>query len=179
MNRIVKNTAIVTGVIIAFIPLFLYLIQKKANDSLLSQQIDLQRKLELGEKAQKAIEVFKKTGLINLKTQRELLALKIPSAEESPLIISKQLSRIALDRGIDKISISNKEREKTSTTDLYRLPLSANLECTYQQLCQFLNKISSADRLIVIEEVSIKRQEDILPRLDVSLSLSVYTFSPI
>jgi len=175
MNRIVKNTAIIVGAVITFIPLFLYLNQKKINDSLLSQQIDLQRKLELGEKAREAIEMFKRKGLGNLKTQKELLAPKIPSNEQSPLIISKQLSRIALDIGIDKISISNKKREKTSTANLYRLPLSVNLECTYQRLCRFLNKISSADRLIVIEEISIEREEDILPRLDVTLELSAYT----
>lgn len=174
MNRYIRIIFIVLVVIVVFTPLALNLTQRRIVNNLLSQRAKLSEELERGIRAQKVADEFKKKGLLDLKAQEEFLLAKVPPAEKNTLAVLKQLTQLASEVKIRVISIDSKSRQDTSFGNLYRFPLVLELECEYQQLCLFLDKILPMVRLVTIEELLIKREEGILPVLKVTLIISTY-----
>ncbi len=178
MKKFLRNSPIILGIIAVVISMVLCLAQKAIVNSLMSQQAKLSKELEQKLQAEKISEGFKKTGPASLKDQESFLALKIPSNEKEPLSVLRQLTIIASDTEVGKISITaDKNKKQALTQDLYFFPLSLELECGYSELCLFLKRILSMDRFASIEGLTITRKKEILPRLKVGILLSVYTSS--
>jgi Tfp pilus assembly protein PilO len=56
------------------------------------------------------------------------------------------------------------------------IKLEMNFEGTFSQLLIFLEKLKSLERIIMVNQISIERKEDIMPYQMISLRLVTYTF---
>jgi len=180
MNRFVKNITLVLSLVMVIILLILYLVQKRTVNNLLAQHAELTEELRRGIQAQRIAQGFKKKGLLDLKTQESFVEARIPLNEKDPVSVLKLLSRVATEADISKISMHSKSRERSQDIygeDLYRFPLVIELQCGYSELCTFLNRILSLDRLLLIQNLSIERKKELLPQLKVTLTLFAYTVS--
>ena len=180
MNRFLKNLTLVLSFIAVGVVFVLYLAQKRIVNNLQVQQVQLSEDLKRGTEAQRFAEGFKKKGLPDTKTQESFIMARIPLEEKEPVSLLKLLTRVATEAEVNRISITSKPRQQRQVAfgeNLYHFPLVLELECGYQELCAFLNKILSMDRLVLIQELSIERKEELLPQLKVTLTLFAYTVS--
>ena len=178
MNRFIKNLVLVLSLIAASVALALYLNQKRIVKNLQAQQAKFIEDLKRGTQAQRIAEGFKKKGLTDLETQESFIMARIPQDEKDSVPVLKLLTHVAKEAEISRVSITSKPKQQVAFGEnLYYFPLVLELECGYQELCAFLNKILSMERLMLIQELSVERKEELLPKSKVTLTLFAYTFS--
>lgn len=133
-----------------------------------------------------------------LKQRKEKLCRRLPVGEKKPLDLIKTLMRLGSRIGLRNIVFNVKESDpgsqaERSSSDIFpeggRQQVSAQPKAgvtplyftmsfngSFTQLLDFMKETASMERIVDIEEVKIKRDENILPYQKISLELITYTF---
>jgi Tfp pilus assembly protein PilO len=154
----------------------------------------------LNERYQKAVGLASKSKLLqeqlaSLKKEEDTLKKKIPPGEADPLVISRQISSLAINLGLSHLSFeivpagytqnssllpasrkNLRNKQALRKDSLSRVSLRMKAECDYLQLLRFINGLQSLSRLVVVKELEIIRKKILLPRQEVILKLEAYNF---
>ncbi len=110
------------------------------------------------------------------KVRRQVAAVeeKLPR-EKGISELLRQLSREANATPIDFVSITP-QKGVAGEGILEKLPLEIGIRCGYYGLTKYLQKLENLSRLIDIKRIYIKSDENIPPRLSVSLVADIFMF---
>ncbi|MFH1867732.1 MAG: type 4a pilus biogenesis protein PilO [Candidatus Omnitrophota bacterium] len=168
----------VVFIIFAYIPKQTKVARLKRNLTSLEQQIDLTQTM-LGD--------IEKLSYILAGMQKDLASFegRLLSTKNISSVIS-ELSSTARLCTVDVVSIKPHESTPLLDDDLNPVSLEASpiseikielkLLASYRSLADYVRKIQESLKLLAtIEDVTISRKQDMAPKLDIKLTISIYT----
>ncbi len=159
--------------------------QLKVNINLKQALREGQEQFKNEERASKQVEALEKRA-DDLRQKESLLLKRVPYGEKEPLSLIKSLVRLGHETELrisvfkmkDKSGESEEEKEaQASQGALQPLYLEMEAEATFPQLESFLDKLLHLERLVSIENMTVKREKKILPYQKIALTLITYTFT--
>ena len=109
--------------------------------------------------------------------QKRMALIKMTISGEEQLIgLLRQLAGESHRLAMDVISLGSGKEWDSSPGELYyrRLPVEINIQCRYEDLIGYLERLQELPGLVTIDEFHIERGEEIFPKLQVELSLSTF-----
>lgn len=64
----------------------------------------------------------------------------------------------------------------TSKKSCIETKIDLSIQCTYEQLCLYLDRLRHLDRLVILNELNIRKNERIFPELEIRLEISIFNF---
>jgi len=187
-NKALKRTVLIISwlgisfLIILVIVIFLW--QFRTNSTLRRDLSAKKKAVKQVQQANRRFEELKKQSG-ELKQEEELLDKRLPVGEKQPMGLIRQITLLAREKGLGKINFRIKSasalQEGTnpavdSGKDLIPLYFEMSFETTFPQLLEFLKELADLERVITVEKLVIIREEGILPKQKINLSLVTYTF---
>ncbi|OQX88294.1 MAG: hypothetical protein B6D55_00665 [Candidatus Omnitrophica bacterium 4484_70.2] len=184
-----KRFKLVFFLTILFLIVFSFLFFSEYNKNLSLRRELKEKSKELKEaeemrKKLKELEKSKKEQLLRLKElEREL------PEESGEVSLMKEITSLAIHFGVRNIEFvplvakDNVEGQRNLTIPFYTNNVRPhmfriNMEIEFPYLVSFLKNIMNMERVISVENIEIKREENIIPRQKVSLDIISYTFIP-
>lgn len=109
--------------------------------------------------------------------QKRMALIKMTISGEEQLIgLLRQLAGESHRLAMDVISLGPGKEWDSPRSDSYyrRLPVEINIQCRYEDLIFYLERLQELPGLVTIDEFHIGRDEEIFPKLQVELSLSTF-----
>jgi len=122
--------------------------------------------------------ILKEKEISELQSQTQLLSAKekkkLPSLRGVSLAID-ELSKLGADNKIDFVSIDPRQTQIVSSMPYQILPIDMVVESEYDDLGRFLGSLENLKQsLVTLERLQIQRDEKILPRLRIKLTVNMY-----
>ncbi len=122
--------------------------------------------------------ILKEKEISELQSQTQILSVKrkrkLPSLKEVSLAID-ELSKLGADNKIDFVSIDPRQTQIVSSMPYQILPIDMVVESEYDDLGRFLGALENLKQsLVTLERLQIQRDEKILPRLRIKLTVNMY-----
>jgi len=176
-----KNKKIIKIVAASIILLIMAIISLKGYGTLNSKNIKL--KAEIAKKRQE-ISSFSNISSLKAAVNSEIkeLEAKLSSLEKGFPSSNTEEVFSSLNRFVEASQISLKaisplekiEIPIPDSKDKYlELPINLKLECSYDQLLAFLNKIENANKIMIVTEVKIQSNPDNIWEHNIELSLKI------
>ena len=176
-----KNKKIIKIVAASIILLIMAIISLKGYGALRSKNIKL--KAEITNKRQE-ISSFSNISSLKAAVNSEIkkLEAKLSSLEKGFPSSNTEEVFSSLNRFVEASQISLKaisplekiEIPIPDSKDKYlELPINLKLECSYDQLLAFLNKIENANKIMIVTEVKIQSNPDNIWEHNIELSLKI------
>jgi Tfp pilus assembly protein PilO len=153
--------------------------QFKANQA--SRALYKQKQAEYDDAlaASKRLETLERQSQ-ELKQKEIAVFRKVPVGDTTPLALIKKLTQIAGQRGLRNLSFDVPQPKDiqalAAQQDPYPMAFTMKFEGTFASSMDFLKALTALERLVNIEKIEIKRDENVLPYQQVSLRLVAYSF---
>ncbi|MFA6217872.1 MAG: type 4a pilus biogenesis protein PilO [Candidatus Omnitrophota bacterium] len=113
-----------------------------------------------------------------LKQEEQKINKVVPLNEEKPFGLVKDLIRVSTQAGLKECNfkITDSGTADTANNGLKQFFIKMKCESTFPQAINFLEKLSSMERLVLVETVAITRKKEILPYQEITFDMVSYTF---
>lgn len=146
--------AILPGLIIALLIVFLLIIPKQDEIKALDKKIDTQiNKIAEAESKAAKLAVLKQENQI-LKARLEELKQQLPEEKEISDLL-KQVSDNGIASGLEIQSWKPGQRTSHASGIVYEIPVSVNVSGTYHNFGYFLGSLTRLDRIVNIKNMSL------------------------
>lgn len=175
MKKIIaKNKLPIFLVSIDILLILLLIISFKKTIDAASQYNALKRKTDELREAKEIVTSFNEDKL----KQEGNKIKKIPVGENVPLDAMKEVLNIAQGAGIKDINIYQLQEglsKSISGLEIKELSFNVKINCEFNPLLKFLEKIKDSAVLITINRIIVSREDKKLPNLASEISLVAYT----
>ncbi len=146
--------AVLPGLIIALLVVFLLIMPKQEEIKALDKKIDTQiNKIAEAETKAARLEVLKQENEI-LKARLEELKQQLPEEKEISDLL-KQVSDNGIASGLEIQSWKPGQRIAHASGIVYEIPVSVNVSGTYHNFGYFLGSLTRLDRIVNIKNMSL------------------------
>ncbi len=109
------------------------------------------------------------------------LELQLPEEREVSGLL-KQVSELGIRSGLQVVSWKPKEKVVHSSREVYAIPVEVEMRGVYHRFGQFFSNITTLNRIVNIENISVKmvasKQQKGVPPLTVSFTATTYSMIP-
>jgi type IV pilus assembly protein PilO len=170
--------AVLPGVIIALLVVFLLIMPKQEEIKALNEKIDKQLN-QIAEAETKAarLEVLKQENEI-LKARLEELKQQLPEEKEISDLL-KQVSDNGIASGLEIRSWKPGQRSQHESGIVYEIPVSVSVSGTYHNFGYFLGSLTRLERIVNIKNMSLASPKKDKDSVNLNVQFTAATFTAI
>ena len=167
--------AILAGTLIVFAALFIWLVYLPKTEQIAETEASIEElnvKLDRAKTQRKRLpKVRKEKKQVDLQFEAALKLL--PNDKEIPELLTK-ITKLAVDSNLD---VPIFQPQNIITKGFYsEVPISLNLKGSYHNVAMFFEKVGNMDRIMNIQNVTMKPEKERSTTLNVTCKAITYTF---